>query len=140
MTVRPAILSDVPRLVALAQIEHAASRFKDRSFNKFAATANMEQAVSGLLTRVFISDGGFIAGMVQPSLFNRYFTAYELCWYAEDGSGMKLLKAFADWAKKMRAVDLVVSNYAGMKDESKFTRVMHRAGFEPLGTSYTKPL
>jgi hypothetical protein len=140
MSVRPATIADVPRLVQLAQVEHARSRFKDKPFDKLVAITNMEQAVTGLLTRVFISDCGFLAGMLQPSLFNRYFIAYELCWYAEDGQGMRLLAAFCDWAKKMRAVDVVVSNYAAIKDPHKFSRVMRRAGFAPLGASYIKPL
>jgi hypothetical protein len=78
--------------------------------------------------------------VLQPTLFNRYFIAYELCWYAEDGQGMSLLRAFCDWAKKMRATDVVLSNYAGIKDAEKFSRVMRRAGFDPLGASYIKPL
>lgn len=138
--IRVAIPSDVDRLLELAQIEHAASRFKDKPFDRLVSTINLEQAISGMLSRVFISPGGFIAGMLQPYLFNRYFIAYELCWFAQDGSGMRLLKAFAEWARKMRAVELVVSNYAAIKDESQFTRVMQRAGFSALGTSYTKPL
>lgn len=138
--IRAATLSDVPKLVQLAQVEHAASRFRERRFDKQVATANMEQAVTGMLSRVFISPMGFIAGILQPCLFNRYFTAYELCWYAEDGAGMRLLNAFCEWAKSMRATEVVLSNYAGIKDAGRFGRVMKRSGFNALGSSYTKPL
>jgi hypothetical protein len=142
MTCRVATLADVPRLVQLGQLEHARSRFKDHPFDKLHATANMERAVAGMLTRVFISDSGlgFVGGMVQPNLFNRFFTAYELCWYAEDGSGIELLRAFEHWARGMRAVELVISNYGGISEPQKFGRVMQRAGFAHLGSSYVKKL
>jgi hypothetical protein len=142
MDVRIATAQDVPALVALARIEHARSRFKDRPFDAAVATRNFEQAIAGMLTRVFISEErlGFIAGVLQPALFNRYFTAYELCWYAEDGSGIALLNAFCEWARKMRAVEVIVSNYAGIKEPEKFTRVMKRARFDPIGSSYCMKL
>ena len=142
MTVRPATAADVPRLVQLAQLEHARSRFKTQRFVSEVAERNFEQAIAGMLTRVFISEErlGFIGGVLQPTLFNKFFTAYELCWYAEDGSGLTLLKAFCEWAKKMRAVEVIVSNYAGIKEPEKFTRVLKRAGFDPIGSSYCMKL
>lgn len=142
MNVRPATVGDVMRLTQLAQLEHAQSRFKDRPFDRSYAARNFEQCINGLASRVFVSEAelGFIAGIAQPKLFCKFHTAYELAWYAEDGSGFSLLKAFTEWARKMRCLDLVVSNYAGIKDNEKFTRVMRRAGFEMLGSSYTKPL
>jgi hypothetical protein len=140
--VRRATAADVSRLVQLAQLEHARSRFKHLKFDRLVATRSMEQTVSGMFTQVFISDTGlgFIAGMVQPYLFNRFFCAYELCWYAEDGSGMELLAAFTEWARRMRAIELVVSNYAGIKEAEKFGRVMRRQGFDRLGDTWTKRL
>jgi hypothetical protein len=140
MTVRVATLSDVDRLLELARQEHAASRFAHQKFDPLAARTNLEAAVAGMLTRVFISEGGFIAGMVQPCLFNRYFTGYELCWFARDGSGLKLLDALRGWCKQMRATDLVVHNYAGIAEPGRFERVMQRAGFAVLGTSFIQSL
>lgn len=142
MNVRPATVADVPRLTQLAQLEHAQSRFRDRPFDRAYAAHNFAQCINGLASRVFVSETelGFIAGIAQPKLFCKFHTAYELAWYAEDGSGFMLLTAFTDWAKKMRCLDLVVSNYAGIKDSEQFTRVMRRAGFELLGSSYTKSL
>lgn len=140
--IRPATVADLPRLTQLAQLEHAQSRFKDREFDRAYAAHNFEQCIKGMLSRVFMSESqlGFIAGCVQPKMFSKYMSAYELAWYSEDGSGMSLLAAFIAWARKMRALDLIVSNYAGIKDPEKFARVLRRSGFEMLGTSYTKKL
>jgi hypothetical protein len=92
------------------------------------------------LVLISASGLGFIGGIVQPNLFNRYLTAYELAWYAEDGSGMALLAGLTGWARKMRAVELVVHSYAQIVDAPKFARVMQRRGFEPLGMTFTKNL
>ena len=140
MTVRLATLNDVPRLLALAEREHALSLFKADRFDADVAERNLRHAIAGMLTKVFVSEAGFIAGILQPRLFNKFFTAYELAWYAQDGSGMQLLEAFVEWAGKMRAVDVIVSNYAGIKSAESFTRVMRRKGFALLGTTYSKKL
>lgn len=142
MDIRIATAEDVPALVALSRLEHGQSRFRDRPFDAAVAARNFEQAIAGMLTKVFISQGqgGFIGGALQPALFNKFFTAYELCWYAQDGSGLALLDAFCEWARKMRAIELVLSNYAGIKADVTFTRVMRRKGFHVLGTTYCKNL
>lgn len=142
MDCRRATAADVPRLVQLAQLEHARSRFSGRRFDREYTAQAFEHAIGGLATLVLISATGlgFIGGMVQPNLFNRYLTAYELAWYAEDGSGIALLDGLTTWARRMRAVDLVVSNFADIKDPQRFARVMNRRGFAELGMTFTKNL
>jgi hypothetical protein len=142
MECRRATVADVPRLVQLAQLEHARSRFSGRRFDRDHTSRAFEHAVGGLATLVLISASGlgFIGGMVQPNLFNRYLTAYELAWYAEDGSGIALLEGLTTWARKMRAVELVVSNFAHIKDPQRFARVMARRGFDDLGMTFIKNL
>ncbi len=138
--VRVATVNDIPRLCMLAQVEQGRSRFKDVPFDGERAYQVFQGLITGLQSRVFISECGFIGGHVQMNLNNRFFTAYELAWYAEDGSGMELLRAFTDWARKLRAIHLVISNYAGIKEPAKFARVMKREGLEMLGSSYIKKL
>lgn len=142
MQVRAATAADIPRLVQLARMEHARSRFKDETLSAEVATHNFGHCIGGMLSKVFISENGygFIAGFVQPSLFSKFFRAYELAWYSEDGSGLSLLGAFTDWAGKMRATDVVVSNYAAIVAQDKFERVMRRSGFDCMGSSYIKKL
>lgn len=138
MSVRRARLQDVPRLVRLAQIEHARSRFASERFDPVLVARNFEHAVTGLVTAVFISDTelGFIGGMAQPNLFNGRAVAYELAWYAEDGSGLALLRALTQWARSVRATDLVVHHYSGIQDDKRFARVMRRRGFAELGATF----
>lgn len=140
MEPRRATTQDMPLLLALAVKEHAASQFCDQPFDFRAAQQSLSQFVAGLATTVIVTPGGFIAGMVQPTLFNRFWNAYEMAWFATDGSGMALLQALTKWARGMRAQSLVVHNYAGQVPADRFTRVMRRRGFEPMGMAYTQTL
>lgn len=142
MIVRRATREDVARLTRLAQLEHARSQFKGERFDPSVAARNFEMCATGMLSAVFISEAGFgfIAGCVQPGLYNGRMTAHELAWYAEDGSGLALLDTFTTWAGRMRATRVVVANFAGIKDAPKFTRVLGRKGFACLGSTFSKSL
>lgn len=144
-TIRRATREDLPALVALALREHAASRMADQPVEMAQVEASFLGVIHGLAGAVFVSEEagqlrGLIAGIVQPGLFNRRQTAYELLWYAEDGSGLRLLAALQTWARRMRAVELVVHNYAGIADPARFTKVMARRGFGVMGTAYVSAL
>lgn len=80
MTIRPATLADVPRLLHLAMLEHARSQFKGEKFEAAVAQSHLEHAIAGMLSRVLASDAGlgYIAGILQPRMFNRAWVAYEL--------------------------------------------------------------
>ena len=140
MAVRRATFSDMPALLGMARKEHAVSRLSGHPFDEARVNESFHNFIDGMTTAVFISPGGFILGGVQPLLFNRRWNAYEMAWFAEDGSGMDLLKALAKWSKDMRAVDLIVHNYAGVVPAEKFTKVLGRYGFSPVGSAYTKQL
>jgi hypothetical protein len=136
MTVYRATVDNLDMLVEMAQKEHAMSRFHDQPFDAKRVAMNFHTVISGMTGVVFITRGGFIVGMVQPCLFNRYLTAYELAWYAEDGSGIELLRELIKWSKAMKVVELVLHNYAGYVPDERFTRVSKRIGFEKLGAAY----
>lgn len=142
MTVRRAVSTDIPRLLQLAQVEHERSRFRGARFDRAHCERGFAAAIGGMASVVLVSESGLglIAGMVQGNLFNRFCTAYELLWYAEDGSGMELLRGLTDWARRMRAVELVVHDYAQINDAHQLSRVMARNGFSTLGTTYVKSL
>lgn len=145
MTIRRATIDDVPALVRLAKVEHGLSRMAQTPFDADFVAQRFSQAVTGLSSAVFVSDSdgevkGLIAGAVQQNLHNRYGTAYELLWFAVDGSGMQLLQSLRDWATRMRATAIVANNYAGIKDPERFNKVMARKGYAQLGTSFMAQL
>lgn len=145
MTIRRATADDVPALVSLAKLEHGLSRMAQTPFDADFVAQRFSQAVTGLSSAVFVSDSdgevkGLIAGVMQQNLHNRYGTAYELLWFAVDGSGMQLLQSLRTWATRMRATAIVANNYAGIKDPERFNKVMARKGYAQLGTSFMAQL
>jgi hypothetical protein len=143
--IRRATREDLPALVALALREHAASQMANQPIDLEHVQNSFLGVIHSLSGAVFVSEQGgtvrgLIAGIVQPGLFNRRQTAYELLWYAEDGSGLRLLAALKDWASRMRAVQLVVHDYAGIADPARFNKVMARRGFGVMGTAYVSAL
>lgn len=138
--VRRAVGADLPHLLALGRREHAWSRFAAQPFDEALAAQNLAHAVNSPACAVFVSAGGFIAGMVQPCLFNRHLTAFELCWYAEDGTGLALLDALTRWARDMRAVACVTHNYAGVVPADRMAKVLARRGYARLGETYINQL
>ena len=145
MAIRRATTDDVPALVQLAQLEHGLSRMSHTPFDADFVAQRFSQAVTGLSSAVFVSDSdgevkGLIAGAVQQNLHNRFGTAYELLWFAVDGSGLKLLQTLRDWARRMRATALIANNHAGIKDPDRFNKVMARKGYTQLGASFMAAL
>lgn len=140
MTARRATLEDIDRLVEMARHEHGISRFHMTPFEERKVRQSFASFIDGMTTVVFITEGGYIMGCVQPMLFSRLWNAYEMAWFAADGSGMQLLRALSKWAKDMRAVELFVHNFAGVIAVEKFNTVMGRFGFSSMGSTYAKQL
>ena len=61
---------------------------------------------------VLVSDGGFIAGSMQPTIINPARVAMEHGWFARDRSGIRLLRAFEEWAGEQGAVMVKMSTGA----------------------------
>lgn len=53
---------------------------------------------------VWVSGGGFIAGSLQPTVISPALIAMEHGWWASDGSGLRLLRAFETWAQERGAL------------------------------------
>lgn len=47
---------------------------------------------------VAVTKGGFIAGVVEPTIISPALVAKELGWFSRDRSGIALLRAFEAWA------------------------------------------
>ena len=61
---------------------------------------------------VFVTDGGFLAGSLQPTVINPARVAMEHGWFARDRSGLRLLRAFEAWAADRGAVMVKMSTGA----------------------------
>lgn len=87
------------------------------------------ETLAGLITSadggVFVSGGGFIAGQVGQTVISPDPVAWELGWWAEDRSGIRLLRRFEQWAASKGATLIKMSCNGGMAQ-----RILERSGYE----------
>ena len=75
---------------------------------------------------VAVSDKGFIAGIAQPLPLNHeWLVASEFLWWAEDKSGMRLLRAFRNWAKSIGANEI---RYSCPSHNKRVQQIFARTG------------
>lgn len=58
---------------------------------------------------VWVSAGGFLAASIQRSVINPAPMAVEHGWWASDGSGLRLLRAYEAWAREKGAAFVTLS-------------------------------
>lgn len=141
--VRYATGADLPMIVDLARREHAASVWAARAaFSPQAVEQTVSEFVFTPGRTALVSDAGYLLGLVQPMGFSSVLAALEFAWYAEDGKGLDLLKAFDAWGQRMGAQTIVVHDYFSASDEqSRLAGVLRRRyNFTSLGTAlHRKP-
>lgn len=97
MTIRAAEATDVLTIVGMIESLREAVDGPvpvDRSHTA-ATVARLIASPDGV---VFVSGVGFIAGALVQTVINPAPLAQELGWFATDGSGLRLLRAFERWA------------------------------------------
>jgi hypothetical protein len=137
-TVRYAQPADIDRIVDLARREHAASVWANRvAFSPQHAKDTIESFLWTPMRTIVMTDGGYLLGLVQSVGFSPVLAAMEYAWYAEDGSGLALLKEFDQWAKRMGAQTLIVHDYfTASEEQSRLSGVLRRRyNFTSLGTA-----
>lgn len=116
--------ADIPRIVEMGEGFH---RFAQLPwvYNK-AATAD---AVRGMMDQgcVLVTDGGAIGGVIGSAWSSPDWKyACELFWWSEDGSGLRLLRGFEEWASEMGANEVrmtTLSHFPGAE------RALSRRGY-----------
>ena len=100
--IRPATASDVLPIVGMIERLRAAVDGPipvDRAHTAAVVAA----LISDPDALVLVSGAGFIAGRLTPTIINPALIASELGWWAADGSGLRLLRAFERWAAERGA-------------------------------------
>jgi hypothetical protein len=135
--VRYASEADIPLLLRLCRAEHAKSQWADVAFDPKAAEGTIRSFLMLVGRTVFVTDGGYIAGLVQPMGFTNRRVAFEYAWYAEDGSGLDLLRQFERWADYMGAFEVIAHNYL---NDPRLAKVACRRGYRLMGQAMSKRL
>ena len=130
---RYAIDTDMGLIVTLAREEHAMSAMSCIPFNEEEAARTVRFFMRAMGHTVIVTNGGYIAGMIQSMGFSAQKMAVEFAWYANDGSGMMLLQAFEKWGRAMGAVATVAHDYVG---DGRLAKVLaDRRDYTDLGST-----
>jgi len=128
--VRRATLDDAGRIIDLTQ------RFNDKYFDVPICLIRTTDRVIWVIEEgiSFVSDAGFIGGMIVEDLFRDWTVLQEFGWYAEDNSGRALLRAFVKAGRENSVDDIRICTLA---TSSEFVGgLLQQEGFAPLETSY----
>lgn len=126
--IRRATADDIPHLVGMGGQFHAAKQGKyefraDDCARFFAGLIGNPAAV------VFVAPDGFICGAASPAPTNSaYVTAYELFWWSQGRSGIRLRKMFERWAAESGCSEVVFSH---PENEAAVGKMLLRAGYAP---------
>lgn len=133
--IRTATAGDIPEVTRLAAEFHAYSPYRDYPFDPDAFSAFAGRLIEGGI--IFLSDDGFIAGLLNPLFFNpSVVMGAELMWFARK-EGRALREAFEAWAREQGAVGVQFSGLADDQAEA-IRRNYERAGYQPVETAYLK--
>ena len=109
--IRPATGSDVLSIVDMIERLRAAVD-GPIPVDRAHAAAVVASLIADPDALVLVSDKGFIAGRLTPTIINPARIASELGWWAADGSGLRLLRAFERWAAERGALLVQLSTGA----------------------------
>lgn len=128
--VRAARLEDMPAIIKL--IVEFNDDYHDVPINLSKAisvsTWIIEEGVG------FISESGFIGGVVVDDLLRDWTVLQEIGWFSKDRAGMKLLDAFIAASRDLGVDEVRVCT---LETSSPIVgRLLQRKGFAPLERSY----
>lgn len=130
--IRPADERDIPRIIDMIERLVAAMSGPQR-----VDRLRTGETLAGLLHDpqgvVLVSGGGFIAGRITRTVISPDPVAVELGWYAEDRSGLALLRAFEAWARARGATLIKMSCNGGAAQ-----RILERSGYRVAETAMVK--
>ena len=97
MVLREATAADVDHVIALIRdlVEAVGG---PQSVDEATTRATVLSLIASPMGVVFVTPGGFIAGMLSALPISPDLWAHELGWRATDRSGLRLLRAFEAWA------------------------------------------
>jgi hypothetical protein len=133
--IRRATLADLQECTDLGIQFHAYS-----PWSQFPADRDhLSEFMAGIIEHgvLFLSDDGFIGGILNPLYFNRNIvTLAEMFWFA-GREGTALREAFEAWGHEQGVVGF---NFSGIADEHApaIARVFRRAGYHPVETGFFK--
>lgn len=119
-------------LFILALTKRFSEKYYDGPLDLNRAARSINRIISD--GTCFVSNEGFIGGVLVDSLFHNETALVELGWYAEDSSGARLLDQFIQEGWDIGATEIrmtTLNNSPGVAH-----RLLHNRGFYAAETSY----
>lgn len=120
---RLATATDIPRVIDMIE-RLAASVDGPQRVCRLRTGETLAGLIASTDGVVLVSGRGFIAGQIGRTVINPDPIAYELGWYAEDRSGLRLLRRFETWAREHGATLIKMSCKGGSAQ-----RILARSGY-----------
>lgn len=136
--IRPAAVSDIPRLLAMGEGFAKKAKLSDHvGYDPKSMAQTFEAMIEGETFCLFIGESGAIGGMIAPHPFN-YAQKFvdELFWWSEGREGLRLLDAFEDWAGSQGAIVRMTALEA--VDPDRVGQLLKRRGYQPLERAFIK--
>lgn len=150
MTIRFATLDDVPSLVEGGSRMHALTRFRSQPYNaQKVAQAFVDLVTQGQGKYAFlVATGaeqrvvGALIGVMEQQIFSDAYTAsvmhFDVLPEARmGGHGVRLLKAFEQWAKNRNALEVFFGVNSNTEVEM-LSRFATKMGYRKVGENYVK--
>lgn len=135
--IRPATLSDIPRLLEMGDRFSEKAKLADHvGYDPFSMSETFREMIEGghLL---FVSDTGAIGALRAHHPFNReHVFAQELFWWSEGRDGLALLDALIEHCQE-HCHSLLMITLEAIKPEAT-GRLYERKGFVSLEHTYVK--
>lgn len=155
--IRPVTGADLPRLLAVAQRMHAASRYADKGpldaghtaalFTRLLEAQRLHGVPGATFLRLAVQEGettGLVVGMLDRVYHfgpADRLRATDLVTF-NDGDprdGLRLLDAYLGWAQNQpNVIELVNGATDAVADHARVARLYERRGFERFGAIYRK--
>ena len=134
--IRQATLDDIPDVMVMAR------RFYEMSELPFEfVNADMADHLAALISGggVYRGETGAIGGVVQSMPFNKSVKfVNQFFWWSPDGEGLRLLRAFEDYAKQAGAVWLVMNILESLGGNAE--KILTHRGYVARERSFVKEI
>lgn len=150
MAIRFATTEDIPSLTEGASRMHALTRFKAQPFNvqKVAQTfVDLIEQGQGKYAFFVAESGqgrivGALIGVMEQQIFSDFWTAsvmhFDVLPEARmGGHGVRLLRAFEQWARNRKAFEITFGVNSGV-ELGALSRFAERMGYLKVGENYAK--
>lgn len=105
---RLATADDIPRITGMVERLTEAVR-GPLTVDRAATGATLAALIASPDGSVWVTGGGFLAAALTRTTISPQPVAMELGWYASDGSGLRLLRAYEQWARRRGAAAIHLS-------------------------------